>query len=179
MSPRSRGLLLWSTGLLAACATVEGTARGPEIEVPVFAADDARVGTAGFVAQTLRLHREEAGVRHTLMAFRTGETWTLGAMVKGDFVGEVHWHLDGRHLHMPFSSSAPAGKVPVLAEPGGAQVASAEGASFRGTAWTNVELPRACLHDGSTVQLQFVAATGAVVTLPDAGVSYVLREVSR
>ncbi|MCB9885115.1 MAG: hypothetical protein H6838_06455 [Planctomycetes bacterium] len=165
--------------LLTGCATGAPADSGPALDVPVFAADDARVGTAGFVGQTLRVHREQDGVRYTLMLFRVGDTWTLGAMVKGDFAGEVRWTIDGRGLRIPFTTSAPAGKSQVYAEPGGAKVATAENASFRGTAWTNVEMPAGCMRDGSHVQLQFVPANGAAIDLPEAGGGYTVHQVAR
>lgn len=161
----------------AGCAVSAGNRVGPTIEVPTFAASDPRLGQAGFVAQTLRLNHEEGGVRYTLMAFRAGDTWTLGAMVRGDFTGEVRWQIGGNHLSMPFSSMKPAASTPVAVEPATTESLVAQGASFRGTAWTNLELGKNWLADGTSLQLQFAASDGKTITMPDAGVSYSVLQV--
>jgi hypothetical protein len=163
----------------ASCAVSAGNRVGPTIEIPTFAASDPRIGQAGFVAQTLRLNLEENGVRYTLMAFRAGDTWTLGAMVHGDFAGEVRWQIGEKRLSMPFSSAKPAASTAVTVEPLTAEPLVAQGASFRGTAWTNLELGKDWLTDGTPLQLQFVPQDGKTITMPDAGTSYSVLQVAR
>jgi hypothetical protein len=163
--------------LLGACAAVDPavTREGPELPVPVFAAGDPRVGQAGFVGETLRLHREDDGVRCTLMVFAVGDTLTLGAMVRGAFRGEVRWRVGGRTLRVPFDAGAPAkdAEVAVAGAPG---PLVAHGAQFRGTSWTNIEVPLAeWLADGTPVQLEFAPEAGSPRVLPDAGFHYVAR----
>jgi len=162
--------------ILAACtssAAPASTQPGPDAPIPVFAADDARVNTAGFVAETLRLHLDGDGVRYTLMAFVVGDKLTLGAMVKGSFRGTVRWRCGARELSRPFDSETPgtASKVTVGGEP--PLWVTAQGAGFRGTAWTNVELPVAgWIADGTPLQLTFVPAGGREVVLPYPGLHY-------
>jgi hypothetical protein len=163
--------------LLAACAATDpgATRTGPELPVPVFAAGDSRVGQAGFVGETLRLHKEEDGVRYTLMAFAVGDTLTLGAMVRGAFRGEVIWRVGDRTLRVPFDSGSPAQEATVQVM-GAAGPLVAHGAQFRGTSWTNVEVPVASwIAEGTPVQLTFSPQGGAAHVLPDAGFHYVAR----
>jgi len=166
--------LLFVPALLSACAAPTGLAAGPELAIPVFAADDPRVGQAGFVGETLRLHREEDGTRYTLMAFRVGEAWTLGAMVRGDagFAGEVQWSIGERELVIPFDTAAPAATTQVRVTPPTEDEPTPEAAGFRGTVWVNVDLPAAWIQRGTPVQLRFAARDGAAIALPDAGVAY-------
>jgi hypothetical protein len=166
--------------LLAACGTSTPTAPrpGPEIKIPVFAADDARVGKGGFVQETLRLHQEIDGVRYTLMVFVVGETLTLGAMTKGgEFKGTVQWTLGGRTLRTAFDSSKPAKDAEVTVT-GGTGALVAHGAAFNGTSWMDVEMPVSqWLPEGALLSLTFTPEHGASKTLPESGASYVARFV--
>lgn len=160
---------------LAACALHSSSKPGPIAEIPVFAANDARVADAGFVTQTLRLSEERGGTRYTLMAFGTGEMLTLGAMVQGAFRGTVEWTLGRRTLSLPFDAADPGRPATVAVHGGGGPIAAA-GASFRGTAWTNVEVPMAWAGDGTALQLRFVPeGGGGALVLPDAGHHYVVH----
>lgn len=159
-------------GLLAALAACAGAPppAGPDFTVPCFTADDARVGQAGFVAATHRENRDVDGVRYTLMAFAVGDKLTLGAMVKGAFRGEVRWQVGERTLHVPFDAAAPAAASQVVvAGDAAAPPLQAQGAQFRGTAWTNIELPAAWLPAGAPLALVFAPAQGTPVALPPAG----------
>jgi len=162
---------------MGACASGEMRTRpGPEAVIPCFAADDARVSTAGFVAQTLRLNKDADGVRYTLMAFAVGDQLTLGAMVKGAFRGTVHWRVGERELTVPFDTAAPGTEAAVTVNGAPDQHFRAKGAAFRGTAWTNVELPLAAwLSPGTALQLEFTPASGTPQVLPEPGLHYVAR----
>lgn len=176
MQPRH---VLGSIALAATigCATTSGvtTSRGPDVEVPIFSADDPRVKTAGFVRETSRLHREEDGVRLTLMAFAVGKTLTLGAMVRGTFDGLVRWKIGGRRLSFAFDTTLATGEIPVEVE-GEAQKLTAQRASFRGTSWANIELPVGeWIEDGTPLQLVFLPRVGTPRFLPDDGYHYRVR----
>jgi hypothetical protein len=169
----------------AACGTTTPTTPtaskpGPEIQIPVFAADDARVGKGGFVQETLRLNQEVDGVRYTLMAFVVGETLTLGAMTKGgEFKGTVQWNVGARTLRTVFDSQKPAKDAEVTVG-GGTGALVAHGAEFRGTSWMNVEMPVAqWLSEGAPLSLTFTPEHGASKTLPESGVHYVARFVMK
>ena len=142
----------------------------------MFATNDARVNTPGFVGQTLRVPKEVDGVRYTLMAFAVGDTLTLGAMVKGGaFRGTVHWTVGDRRLALPFDTATPGADAKVTVD-SAASALVAKGAEFRGTAWTNVELPLAdWLRDGTPLQLEFAPAQGQTQVLPEADHHYVAR----
>ena len=159
-------------------APQRGAAGGPPLQIPAFAANDPRVGQRGFVGETLRVHKEVEGTTFTLMAFAVGDTLTLGAMVKGSFRGTVHWTVGARELRVPFDAAAPV-KSPVEVKGSDARLV-AEGAGFRGTSWTNIELPRAeWLPDGTPLQLEFLPENGAAVVLPDRDASYVAHYAQR
>ena len=154
--------------LVGACAS-----HAPQILIPQFSASDPRVQTAGFVGETLRLHRDVDGQRYTLMAFVVGDTLTLGAMVKGAFAGDLSWKLGARTLRMPFDTKGKLRAVVVRVEPGESQPVQAEGASFRGITWLNVEVPAAWLGAADTeLRLVFSPAAGSPIALPEAGGSY-------
>ncbi len=166
--------------LIAACASSDGasTRRGPDAAVPMFAADDERVNTAGFISETLRLHEERDGVRHTLMAFVVGDTLSLGAMVKGEFHGLVRWKVGGRRFSLPFDTVGPMDPVPITVEAGPSAAMAGHGASFRGTTWVNVDVPIAdWVEDGTALQLVFLPRVGAPLFLPDDGYHYRVKLV--
>tara|TARA_R110002073_G_scaffold256072_1_gene418607 strand:+ start:234 stop:779 length:546 start_codon:yes stop_codon:yes gene_type:complete len=167
--------------MLAACATNgPATLPGPLAAIPVFASDDERVGTAGFVGQTLRLKHEHEGVTYTLMAFVVGETLTLGAMVKGAFAGNVQWQVGGRKLSFPFDSAKVRAATPVHVSDSPEALLEGQSASFRGTSWLNVDVPLASfVDDGTALQLVFQSNTGNTVTLPDDGHHYVVQLTPR
>lgn len=165
----------------AACSSTRAgapTRPGPEIAIPSFARDDARVGTAGFVRETLRLSVERGERRCTLMTFVVGDELTLGAMVRGAFAGEVVWDVNGRAVRSPFDSKAPGRAGPATVD-GRASDLRLEGAAVGATTWANFTVPCAeWLPDGAALSLSFVA-DGEAVTLPDAGVHYVARFSAR
>lgn len=163
--------------LLGSCAAGDARSRpGPEAVIPHFAADDARVNTGGFVAHTLRLHRDQDDVRYTLMAFAVGDQLTLGAMVKGAFRGTVHWTVGERQLRLPFDTAAPGTEVSVMMTGAPDFHLKARGAAFGGTAWTNLEVPVAgWIGAGTALQLAFFPAEGASQVLPEPGVHYLAR----
>ncbi|MGK0300161.1 MAG: hypothetical protein ACI89X_001029 [Planctomycetota bacterium] len=166
---------------LASCAsTAPTTLVGPAADIPVFASDDARVGTAGFVGQTLRLKQEHEGITYTLMAFVVGDTLTLGAMVKGKFAGDVQWSIGNHQLTFPFDSAAVQSGAIVSVSHDSETKLKGEGAAFRGTSWMNVDLPLAdWAANGTALQLKFAAHDGATRTLPDAGYHYVVQLTPR
>ena len=146
----------------------------------MFAADDSRVGTAGFVGQTLRLSKESDGVTHTMMAFVVGDTLTLGAMVKGEFTGNVHWQLGDRSLTFAFDASAVAADTAVMIDDDPSKTLQGHGASFRGISWINVDVPLAdWAADGTSLQLTFTTNNGKLLTLPDAGYHYITHLATR
>jgi hypothetical protein len=159
------------TGLLAACAATapagaDAAPDAPPAVIPVFASDDARVGTAGFVGSTLRLHEERGGARYTLMAFAVGDVVTLGAMVRDAvFRGRVRWRVGARVLEFPFDTESPGDAGPVTLD-GARSEFAAKGAAFRTTKWANVDLPAAWFDGGTGLQLRFVAEGGEVAVLP-------------
>lgn len=165
--------------VLAACVGSPPSQPGPRAEIPVFAADDARVSTPGFVQQTLRLRREQAGATYTLMAFVVGDKATFGAMVKGPFTGRVRWRIGARQLEMGFDAANPGAQVPVAIDGRVDNEIRAQGAAFRGTAWTNVELPAAWLVAEAPLALQFAPVAGAPIDLPGDGRDYVVQLVPR
>lgn len=170
---------LCSVVLLTACVGAPRLQPGPHAEIPVFAADDARVATPGFVQQTLRLRSEQGAVTYTLMAFVVGETATLGAMVKGAFSGRVHWTLADHRLDLAFDAASPGAEVPVTIDGSVDGARTAKGAAFRGTAWTNVEVPAGWLVDGAPLALQFEPAAGPAIDMPGGGAHYVVQLVRR
>lgn len=144
----------------------------------MFAADDARVNTPGFVRETLRIHKAEGDTRYTLMAFVVGDTLTLGAMVEGPFRGLVRWNVDGRELGVEFDAASPPAEAPVTLYGANDTGLTGRGASFRGTSWINVELPaREWVHDGTSLGLTFRSESGALCALPELGVGYDVRLV--
>jgi hypothetical protein len=178
-----------AAALLALSAACSGSAArtpperaavgGPPLQIPAFAADDARVGQAGFVGETLRVRKEVDGTTFTLMAFAVGDTLTLGAMVKGEFRGTVHWTIGSRDLRLPFDAAAPGVHAEATVA-GSDRRIPAQGAGFRGTSWTNLELPRAeWLPDGTPLQLEFAPEKGQGAVLPDRGASYVAHYAPR
>jgi len=156
-------------GADAAGATAAGATAAPDAPpaaIPLFAADDPRVGTAGFVGSTLRLHEERGGARYTLMAYATGDTVTLGAMVRDAvFRGRVRWRVGARVIEFPFDSERPGDAGPVTLD-GARSEFAAQGAAFRTTKWANVDLPAAWFDGGAGLQLRFVAEGGEVAVLP-------------
>lgn len=170
-----RPVLLVPFALLA-CAHAPSTRDGAPAAIPVFRADDSRIGTAGFVQQTLRIHAEHDGVRYTLMAFAVGDTLTLGAMVRGSFRGEVRMQVGAHDLRWPFDVEHPPQEVDIAVDGGRGASRIGHGASFRGTAWVNVELPlSAWLRDGDPLHLEFLRDDGTHVDLPSADQHYVTR----
>lgn len=174
-------VLACGLAVCAGCATPgAATAPGPDAAIPVFAADDPRVNTGGFVRETLRLHEERDDTRYTLMAFAVGDILTLGAMVRGSFAGAITWRIDGRELSLPFDTAASLADVPVSVRDEPGLELRGQGAAFRGTSWVNVELPLASWGSaGTALQLTFEPRTGEPVTLPDDGHHYVVRHVAR
>lgn len=163
--------------LLAACASPPPpAASAPIARIPRFAADDARVGTAGFVAQTLRLHHETATARYTLMAFVVGDTLTVGAMVRGPFRGQIRFVLAGHSLAFRFDTEAPPTEVEVVVDAGRAASLKGQGASFRGTMWINVDLPATTwLPPAARLSLLFDGADGTRILLPPDAPAYVVE----
>lgn len=165
---------------VAAPETAPTTLPGPVADIPVFASDDPRVGTAGFVGQTLRLTQQHEGITYTLMSFVVGDTLTLGAMVKGTFAGDVRWSMGQRQLKFPFhTAAAQTGTFASVSDNPTAKI-EGQGATFRGTAWMNFDLPLASwISNGAPLQLTFVSHDGANVTLPDTGHHYVVQLTPR
>jgi hypothetical protein len=187
-APSAAAAALFALFVVALSAACSGSAEraspglaaagGPPLQIPAFAASDPRVGKEGFVGETLRVRKEVDGTTFTLMAFAVGDTLTLGAMIKDTFRGTVHWTVGARELRVPFDAAAPV-KCPV--EVSGSDVRLvAEGAGFRGTSWTNIELPRTeWLPDGTPLQLEFLPEKGAAVAFPDRDVGYVAHYAQR
>jgi hypothetical protein len=151
----------------------------PDLRVPHFAADDERAGTAGFVAETLRLTRRlrEPERAFTLMLFAVGERITAGAMVRQEFRGDVAIELGDRTLAFAWDTAEQkAGKVRGMADP-----PTVEPGSFRGVHWANVELPLADVVPlpHGRLRLVFRPAGGEPVALPDGGASFATRLVRR
>jgi hypothetical protein len=100
-------------------------------------------------------------------------------MVRGTFRGEVLWRVGGRTLRVPFDAAAPA-KDAAVTVIGAQGPLVAHGAQFRGTSWTNIEVPLAgWLAEGTAVQLTFTPEQGAAHVLPDAGFHYVAQLVKK
>ena len=167
--------------LLPACAMQrEPMAPPTRAAVPVFAKDDARVATAGFVQQTLRLPVERDGVTYTLMAFVVGEQATLGAMVKGGAGrGTVRWVAGDHRVALPFDTQSPGAATEVTVDGAAAAGVTAQGAAFRGTAWTNIEVPAQWLGDGAPLALEFAPDKGGAIALPAAGAHYAVALTPR
>jgi hypothetical protein len=160
-------------------AAEHATVAGPPLQIPAFAANDPRVDKPGFVGETLRVKKEVDGTTFTLMAFAVGDTLTLGAMVKGEFRGTVHWTIGSRDLRLPFDAASPGTHAEATVA-GSDRRIPAQGAAFRGTSWTNLELPRAeWLPDGTPLQLEFAPEKGSGAILPERGTSYVARYAAR
>jgi hypothetical protein len=161
--------------MAASCATPPATLIGPTVEIPVFASDDERVGTAGFVGQTLRRSYAQNGVTYTLMAFAVGDTLTLGAMVKGGFAGDVRWQVGPRTLTFVFDTNNARAKTPVRVSDDPNADLEGQGAAFAGISWMNVDVPLSSFASGGTaVQLKFRCSADETVTLPNAGHHYVM-----
>ena len=165
-------IYLWPALLLiTACAT-----SGVPIEVPQFGPDDPRVDSAGFIGHTLQLSKTIGATKYTLMAFRVGDTVTLGAMVEGPFDGQVEWHVHGSSLGLPFPAE-PTELDPVAEVTGGppsAEPVVGRRRSFRAFSWINIELPLAAWMPVSptAIRLTFRPRIGSPIVLPDTGVSY-------
>ena len=82
---RSMLPLLW---LAAACASHPAVPLTP-LEIPSYPADDPRTETGGFVREVRLVEVESDATNYILMAWRTGEILTLGAMTQGPFEGDV------------------------------------------------------------------------------------------
>lgn len=164
----------------AACSSVPAEPPlGPDLPVPVFAADDPRVAQPGFVGHTQRVDRDRDGVRHSLFTFAVGDTLSLGAMVDGPFRGELRWRVGTRRLALPFDTDDALRDVPVTVD---AALSSsglvAQGAEFRGTTWLVVELPlRDWLGDGAALQLEFAPDLSPPLVLPAGGRPFAARPV--
>ncbi len=112
------------------------------------------------------------------MAFVVGDALTLGAMVRGDFMGNVRWQVGGRELSFAMDTGAGSWSDVQVAGPS----TLGQGAHFRGTTWINLELPLIDfidLADGGALQLRFEPERGPRVTLPDEGYHYVTTLVRR
>ena len=169
MQLRSATLLAIATAALAACATPP-----PTLRVPHFNANDPRVTTAGFVGETLRISQRHGSTDYTLMAFAVGDTLTLGAMVKGEFRGEVRWLVDDKHLSFAMDTVQVRRETSVAVtggdstDAGDAETVTGQGAEFRGTSWVNVELPVSLwmTTPGTALRLEFAADAADLVSLP-------------
>ncbi len=143
----------------------------PDLRIPMFPADDERVSTAGFVTQTLRVHKRVPAAgdgdlnQFTLMAFAVGDTLTLGAMTYQEFQGDVLWEIADTTVSFSFDTNV-RGMVPVRI--GGAKPEEiGQFGSFRGIHWVNVELPLPIPDEnGILLRLRFQPGRGDTVAIP-------------
>ncbi len=140
--------------------------------IPRFAADDPRIETAGFVGLTLRKHHDAGDRRFTMMAFAVDDTLTLGAMVRGSYRGNVRWVVAGRAMTFRFDTDTETRETPVAVDAGATKQLTGRGATFRGTMWINVEVPKEWLPPGGFLKLEFQEDDGPRVALPKLGASY-------
>ncbi|MFN0059201.1 MAG: alpha/beta fold hydrolase [Planctomycetota bacterium] len=137
--------------------------------IPRFAGDDPRIKEPGFVQSTVRIERSVAGRAHTLMAFAVGDTVTLGAMVRGEFVGTARLVVDGARIDLRFNTQAPA-KEPIPAVITGRENVTAAGqqAHFRETHWITVELSAKewFAKAQTALALELIPERGDTVRLP-------------
>jgi hypothetical protein len=156
-----------------ACTTrfLVQTLGSPVLRIPAFQTGDERTSTPGFIHLTCRVARTSVvdgkPTRFTLLAFVVGDTLTLGAMTDGTFVGDVAWAIGKVTISMPWDSS---GSRPVEGTVHGNKDLQVTGkpASFRGTSWINIELPKALVmpEDETTLRLELRARGAAIVRLP-------------
>lgn len=155
--------------VLAGCAATAWSGGAP-LDVPSYAADDPRPRTGGFVRDVQLAETERDGDRFILMAFEVGTTLTLGAMVEGDFEGDVVWRLNDAKLTLRLASKQPPAGVSVTVEegPSGVEVPVGQQAGFRGYRWVNIELDSARWLPGriGALSLTFEPEQGDAVRLP-------------
>ena len=175
---RSMLPLLW---LAAACASHPAVPLTP-LEIPSYPADDPRTETGGFVREVRLVEVESDATNYILMAWRTGEILTLGAMTQGPFEGDVRWSINGAVLDFTAELKPASQHVVVRATgaPPAAADAFGETAGFRDYRWTNIELkaPLWITGDECSLTLTFQPKTGSRVSLPTDGV-FAARLVAR
>ncbi len=131
--------------------------------VPHFAAEDPRVGTAGFVRETTRVNETRGETTFTLMVFAVGDRLTLGAMVRGQYNGTAVWAVGDRSFSVPLDRSN-RGRTDIAVDgvPGGGRHGG-----FDDYDWVNVEVPLAVwLSDGTRVRLTYEVPGADVVVIP-------------
>ncbi|MDA1263766.1 MAG: hypothetical protein O2816_01650 [Planctomycetota bacterium] len=150
---------------------------GAPVVVPCYAADDERTKQPGFFASTRRVWREREGVRYQLMTFAIGELWTLGAMIQGDFAGEIELEVDG-HVHGVAldTGELPTEPLPVLRN-GEASQLTAQALSFRGWTWVTLEFKKP--YPNTRFELRFLPSEQRAITLPGDGAQFWVQLVNR
>jgi|GEM_PF-4924208 len=165
-------LLMSPLWLVAACAPYPSAPSTP-LEIPSYPAGDPRTETGGFVRQVRLVEVERDGATFILMAWRTGEVLTLGAMTKGRFEGEVCWSINSAELSFKAELKPASQRVAVRASgaPPTAVEPVGETAGFRDYRWTNIELAAPLWIDGDECALRvtFAPKSGAAVSLPPQG----------
>lgn len=161
-----KSILAVALSLVALTSASDAPAARSEPNVPLvvphFAADDERVGTAGFVRFTTRESVEREGTTYTLMIFAVGDVLTLGAMIEGTFEGAAHWEVGDRSFSVPMRRSDRGSDE--IAATGAALVGQHGG--FDAFDWVNVEVPLdAWLAEGTSIRLRYSGET-VEVALP-------------
>lgn len=175
-------LLLVSCALVAACAaTGDRAVESPALAIPSYPADDPRPQTGRFVREVRLAETTVGETRFILMAFRVGDTLTLGAMTEGPFEGSANFRLGKRGLEFDFAADHGEIAVTTTNPPAGAERPRGQQAGFRDYRWINVELESDLwLPDGATLLgLRFRDRLGQVTTLPVTGGAFAARLEAR
>ena len=85
--------------------------KNADLRIPVWPKDSKAPMSPGFFRKTLRPRRTLAGVTYSFMLYGVGDTWTLGAVVEGDFKGKVRFKVDGKRVDLPFDTKGRSGKT--------------------------------------------------------------------
>ena len=165
-------------GSLAAChATGDGDAATTPLSIPSYRADDPRPQTGGFVREVRLAETIVGETKFILMAFRVGDTLTLGAMTEGPFEGTARFRLGEHELGFEFAPEHGDVAVETTNPPAGVERPIGQQAGFKGFRWVNVDLDSdAWLPDGAArLDLRFTDRAGRVTSLPTTGSAFAAR----
>lgn len=173
----------------------ERTLLSPDLRVPHFAADDARVNGAGFVHLTRRIWRTlppaadaapkradgEAAPSFGLMVYAVGDELTIGAFTKQAFEGR--FTIDVGEISLVYAWDTEDERLFSVTAKGLESAPEPHAASFRGSYWVTVDVPlaKALPERQETLRLTFhpAAEDAAPIRVPGGNRPFAVRLVQR